>query len=557
MRMSSNMMRYDFLRSINKSMSRENEIQKQLSDGKAIHRPSDDPVKTVRSLRYNTSLAQNVQFTQNLQDAQSWMDNTDGAMSDMSSIMIKAKELIVSADDTKPTDSLNTIGTQLDGLINQLITIGNTKIGDRYLFAGQSDATQPFVRKTIKDPNSDLTQEVVVYNGDTSHISMPIQSGAVNSFQDSVNLTGAEIFGPTTSTYGQNTLSVLNRLLETKNELLKKGAVSQTNSTGGVGTVGGAYTGGGFQSFNVRIETANAVTGNVTAASYSIDGGNTWKPTTVAATNPVGASTITLENGVTFTIADSTNNKNLTVDAAGNTHADVYSFRVPQSAFKVSQSNLSGGASTVGGTYTGTESTPYTVRITSVDASGQITGAEYSINGGTPEPVVYPVPQVDANSDGKDDITGDAMAEADNNWTAATLDTSNAAFTVVTLPNGIKLNINTDADNVANDTYAFGLPQGTGPDVEWLSAIATQYVDDDHSMQLQAQTKLGGRMSMYEMAYNMMQDQNTIITTDLGLNEDINMPQAITDFNTSQTIYRSALAVGGKIMRVSLVDFLS
>lgn len=129
MRVSDNMVRYNFLTSLNKSQQRENDIQEQLSDGKSIHRPSDDPVKTVRSLRNNTNLVTNVQFTQNLQDAQSWMDSTDGAMSDLSSIMIKMNEVVTSADDTKTPDEKNTIGQQVDQMINQIVSIGNTKVG--------------------------------------------------------------------------------------------------------------------------------------------------------------------------------------------------------------------------------------------------------------------------------------------------------------------------------------------------------------------------------------------------------------------------------------------
>lgn len=616
------MMRYNFLRSLNNSMETQNSLQEQLSDGKSLHRPSDDPVRTVRDLSFKTSLTQNTQFTQNLQDAQSWMENTDGVMSDLSSVMIKIKELVVSADDTKPTESLNTIGTQIDGLINQIVSLGNTKIGDRYLFGGQNDSTQPFVRTTIKDPNSDLMKEVVIYNGDDSKISMPIQTGAVNPSQDSVNLTGTEVFGPTSTIYGQKTLDVLNHLLEIKNELAKTSTVAQTNSSGGIGTVGGKYTGAGYKNFDVRLDTVDAA-GHVTGASYSTDGGNTWTAVTapITAGNP---ATLTLTDGITFNIADNTNNKGLSTTAGGVINADVYSFRVPQEAFTVGKSNSAGGDAAVTGTLTSTGTMPNSVRIDSVDSTGKVTAASYSTDNGATWFSLSNYSVSQSNSSGKaatvtgnysigsytvtidavdesgkvtaasiggvpvTNITYDTVYDSDTNQTSSIAniqlagdvvlhiptniankvnDTytvnsqsnvidSTGANTVLNLPSGLAMTITTDSDNKINDSYALTLPQGKGPDVKWLSAIGTKYVDDDHNRQLKAQTNLGARMSMYEMALNMMQSQNTTIQTDIAHTEDIDMPKAITDFNTAQNIYRSALAVGGRIMPTSLVDFL-
>lgn len=533
MRISSNMMRYNFLHSLNNSMETQNKLQEQLADGKALHRPSDDPVKTVRDLTFKTSQALNEQYTQNLKDAQSWMENTDGVMSDLSSVMIKMKELVVSADDTKSTTDLNTIGTQIDELINQVVQLGNTKVGNRYLFAGQNDSTQPFVRTTIKDPNSELTREVVIYNGDNRKISMPIQAGAINPTQDSVNLTGTEVFGQEETVFGRKTLSVLNHLLDIKNELKKTSSVSQTQSAAGVGTITGTYTGEGYKSFDVRID--NVASGQVTQASYSTDGGNTWKAVAAADLTAGDPTKVSLGEGITFSIASSSKN------AVGG----VYSFRVPQAEFNITKSN-SDAVATIGGVYSaGSTQTPYTVRITSVAADGSITGAEYSTTGGTAEPVY--------------DSSGQ-LIKSDNNWTAATITTDNTTTpprSVVALPNGVTLDIDINSKNTVSDTYSFSLPQGEGPSAQWLSDIATKYVTDDHNLQLKAQTNLGSRMSMYEMAYNMLQNQGTVIESDIANTEDINMAQAITDFNTAQNIYRSALAVGGKIMPTSLVDFLT
>jgi len=230
MRITNGMISSNFLSSLNKSLERQSTLQEQLADGKSIHRPSDDPVKVARSLYFNTNLANNEQYTQNVKDATSWMDTTDGALSDVSSVMIKAQELVTSADGSKPADALNAIGQEINGLVDTIVQMGNSQIGDRYLFAGQMDKTLPFERQTVTNTDTGETVEVVVYKGDNNKISMPLQSGLVDPDKDSVNLTGIEVFGPvqtinTTDASGNpttvTTLSVLNNLLQVKNELLK------------------------------------------------------------------------------------------------------------------------------------------------------------------------------------------------------------------------------------------------------------------------------------------------------------------------------------------------
>lgn len=713
MRITTNTMNSTLLTSLNQSLEKQNNLQQELADGLAIHKPSDDPVKTVRSLGYSSNLAVNNQLTQNLKDARSWMTSTDSAMTDINSVMNKIKTLVVSADNTKSASDINTIGKQVDELINQVVSIGNRQVGNRYIFGGQSDSTQPFTREMIKDPNSDKTIDAIVYNGDNSKISMTINPGAVNPRQDSANLTGEDVFGAATSTYGQPTLSVFNHLMDIKNELEQKASVTQTNSSGGIGTVSGAYTGSGYANYDVRVDSVGQ-SGRVLGTSYSKDGGNTWIPVGSAGTgtamdNAGNPAAITLPEGVKFNITDSAakiaqsnalggaatvtgngaaqdytvkiasvsvpagqvtsaqysndggityqaftapanitdpnntaftlpngsilniaaNSKNAINDTyqaqPGNRVGNVYSFRVPQAAFTAAQSNSGGGSAIITGAYTGNKSISYTVRATGTNGNGQVIGAEYSTDGGSSWSAIsnYKVSQSNSNAgaatiagtatnnytvrvDGVDvngKITSAAYSRDGMAWTPANIrynvnndsststvidtgtggntmtiasnaynkvgdtyastyvktplvDISNPSATALTLPNGLILNVKASAGNAANDTYSFQLPQGSGPDVSWLSGEATKIVDADQRLQVNAVTQLGARMAMYDMAANMMQDQNAVIQTDASNNSGIDEPKTITDFNTAQTVYKYALAVGAKIMQTSLVDFM-
>lgn len=193
MRITNNMITGNYLYSLNKSLERQNDIQEKLSDGKAIHRASDDPIKAIRALRFNSSVGTNEQYTQNVKDAISWMDTTDGALQDISDITARAKELAIKAVGPNPTEGFQAIASEVDGIINQLVQIGNTKIGDRYVFSGQKDKTEAFT--TVKDASGKVT--AVEYQGDSNKISMSIQPGLADATRDSVNLTGTDVFGAT------------------------------------------------------------------------------------------------------------------------------------------------------------------------------------------------------------------------------------------------------------------------------------------------------------------------------------------------------------------------
>ncbi len=203
MRIANSTIIYNFLSSLNKSQQRMNRIQEQLSDGKLVHRPSDDPVRAIRSLRLNTDLMTNDQYTQNAKDAQSWMNQTDSSLGGVTDVLERARELVIDAVSPNPAIAYTTAATELDGLINQAISQANAQNGDRYIFAGQQDKIDggPFERKTITvDIAGVPTQtEVVVYKGDDNKISMRLQPGAANPNQDSVNVTGEDVFGPMTT----------------------------------------------------------------------------------------------------------------------------------------------------------------------------------------------------------------------------------------------------------------------------------------------------------------------------------------------------------------------
>ena len=143
-RVSSNQMVYNYKKQLNDANSRNDKLLEQ-GDGNKLHRPSDDSVAYTKYLRFDTSSAENTQYQENVDTGVSWMKASDSALVSMTNIQMTFKEKTVSAANGDKTETdMTAIGKEMMAEIQELVSLGNTMQGDRYLFAGQKDTTMPF-----------------------------------------------------------------------------------------------------------------------------------------------------------------------------------------------------------------------------------------------------------------------------------------------------------------------------------------------------------------------------------------------------------------------------
>ena len=123
-------------------------------DGSKLHRPSDNSVDYSRYLRYNVSEGENDRYQESVKAGISWMASTQTALSGMEDIQktFKAKS-IQGANDDKDEKSGDwpAIAREMKASIEQIVSLGNTQLGDRYIFSGQADLKQPFVMSSEAD----------------------------------------------------------------------------------------------------------------------------------------------------------------------------------------------------------------------------------------------------------------------------------------------------------------------------------------------------------------------------------------------------------------------
>ena len=123
-------------------------------DGSKLHRPSDNSVDYSRFLRYDVSEGENDRYQASVKAGISWMNATQTSLSAMEDIQktFKAKTIQGANDDKdEKGGDWPAIAREMKANIEQAVSLGNTQLGDRYIFAGQADLKQPFVMSSEAD----------------------------------------------------------------------------------------------------------------------------------------------------------------------------------------------------------------------------------------------------------------------------------------------------------------------------------------------------------------------------------------------------------------------
>ena len=175
-----------------------NTALQQVSTGKRVTLPSDDPYASA-ALVQNTIETGNVdQYTQNVSTVLSTIQSADSALSSVVSSLTQAVSLgTEGANSTNSTSNLQAIATQVQGLLANVVSQANTSVAGSYLFGGTSTTT-PYTADASSPTG-------YTYNGNDGVNSVAI--GDQKSVQ--VNVPGSQIF----SNSSNNVLASLSNLV--------------------------------------------------------------------------------------------------------------------------------------------------------------------------------------------------------------------------------------------------------------------------------------------------------------------------------------------------------
>ncbi|MFQ5596599.1 MAG: flagellar hook-associated protein FlgL [Nitrospiria bacterium] len=123
-------------------------IQEQISTGKKVNRPSDDPVNQAGIIGSEKTLSEIDQFIRNNDQADASLSLSETVLQTMEDQLIRTRELaLLAANDTNSAVDRANIAKEVRQIYDHIVSLANTSQGGRYIFAGNETGTVPFLQK--------------------------------------------------------------------------------------------------------------------------------------------------------------------------------------------------------------------------------------------------------------------------------------------------------------------------------------------------------------------------------------------------------------------------
>ncbi len=164
-------------------------VQNQLATGLRISRPSEAPADATSIMHLDSLIERYKQYQSNLSYANDYLSTTDTALGQAVTLVNEAHSEAISAlaiaSDSGSIVDYETYIPIIDGIISQLVTLGNTTCRGSYVFAGQNSTQTPFA----------LSDGGVLFTGELSDMQTRVSDEVLMDF----SVTGQEVFGALSS----------------------------------------------------------------------------------------------------------------------------------------------------------------------------------------------------------------------------------------------------------------------------------------------------------------------------------------------------------------------
>ncbi len=162
-------------------------LQEQIASGSRVIRTSDDPSDAGRILALRSQASTLGTYTENLNNIISALDMSYASMESYTTTLSRVEALVTQVVSGTSVSSTNfsSVAAEIDTLLNEVVSLSNTKYLDQYLFGGSNATTQPYA---VTKTDGQITS--VTYQGSRSEMLVPVASGIKYSGQ----LVGDSLF---------------------------------------------------------------------------------------------------------------------------------------------------------------------------------------------------------------------------------------------------------------------------------------------------------------------------------------------------------------------------
>ena len=161
MRITNKVLVNGYLTDLNRNLENMSKLQEQMSSGKEVRRPSDDPFKVARTMELTEDISINERYSKNIDEGLGWLNSVESSMGLMTDALQTIREKTVAGGNvTNSTTERKAIADNIKALKDTIVSLGNTVFDGRYIFGGDKTTEPPFAIEAGK----------VEYNGSKNGI---------------------------------------------------------------------------------------------------------------------------------------------------------------------------------------------------------------------------------------------------------------------------------------------------------------------------------------------------------------------------------------------------
>lgn len=186
MRVSDSMTVRNFLRNLGEVRERVFEKNAEVSSGKKLTRPSDDPAGSARILRIREQMSRINQYHRNVNHSRVMLASTSDALNSLRNMVnVISQKASSGLNGTLSQSSRDAIAAELDVMLQEIVRTSSTTVDGKKIFSGSNVLTDPLAQ----------SGGTYVYQGDTRIRSVEI----AEDLKVQINIPGSDIFTETNS----------------------------------------------------------------------------------------------------------------------------------------------------------------------------------------------------------------------------------------------------------------------------------------------------------------------------------------------------------------------
>jgi flagellar hook-associated protein 3 FlgL len=158
MRVTNRYLYYQLVRDIGNVSEKMITLNSQISSGKRINKPSDDPLGTATVLSSRSELNAFDQFSSNIDYGNGWLTSTETVLQEVDDLLARATELATSQSSVTATaDTRIGAAEEVSEILDQVLSLANSKYGNKYMFGGTMTQTTPFLDLDVSSWEDDVS----------------------------------------------------------------------------------------------------------------------------------------------------------------------------------------------------------------------------------------------------------------------------------------------------------------------------------------------------------------------------------------------------------------